>query len=30
MITIKTIDSNNVELKIEKGTPHTPKNLYYR
>ena len=23
MITIKTIDSNNAELKIEKGTPHT-------
>lgn len=23
MITIKTIDSNNAELHIEKGTPHT-------
>ena len=23
MITITTIDENNAELKIEKGTPHT-------
>lgn len=23
MITIKTIDKNNAELKIKKGTPHT-------
>lgn len=23
MITIKTLENNNAELKIEKGTPHT-------
>lgn len=23
MITIKTVDNNNAELKIEKNTPHT-------
>lgn len=23
MITIKTLENNNVEIKIDKGTPHT-------